>query len=138
MRKRALGKHCGKEVKLLKMSNFTLFHNVFYAICILKSITATFQLLPSAPLNLGRCQNSVLDWVSPFPNKPWFLCVCSTSLLKTLWEKEQLLIMSNFSFSHSVFHLGLENTLPFSSNLKLSTANSFSLEGSKICRFGKG
>ena len=25
---------------------------------------------------------------NPFPNKPWFLGVCSTSLLKTLWEKE--------------------------------------------------
>ena len=40
----------------------------------------------------------------PFPNKPWFLRVCSTSLLKTQWEKEKLLIMSNFSFSHSVFY----------------------------------
>ena len=39
-----------------------------------------------------------------FPNKPWFLRVCSTSLLKTLWEKEKLLVMSNFSFSHSVFY----------------------------------
>ena len=28
-----------------------------------------------------------------------------TSLLKTLWEKEKLLIKSNFSFSHSVFYL---------------------------------
>ena len=27
--------------------------------------------------------------INPFPNKPWFLCVCSTS---------------NFSFSHSVFY----------------------------------
>ena len=27
----------------------------------------------------------------------------SPSRLKTLWEKEKLLIMSNFSFSHSVF-----------------------------------
>ena len=26
------------------------------------------------------------------------------SLLKTLWEKEKLLVMSNFSFSHSVFY----------------------------------
>ena len=43
--------------------------------------------------------------VNPFPNKPWFLRVCSKSLLKTLWEKEKLLIMSNFSFSHSVFYL---------------------------------
>ena len=39
---------------------------------------------------------------NPFPNKPWLLCVCSTSLLKTLWEKEKLLMMSNFSFSHGV------------------------------------
>ena len=31
---------------------------------------------------------------------PW-----ETSLLKTLWEKEKLLVMSNFSFSHSVFYL---------------------------------
>ena len=35
--------------------------------------------------------------------KPWFLRVCSASLLETLWEKEKLLITSNFSFSHSVF-----------------------------------
>ena len=41
--------------------------------------------------------------VNPFPNKPWFLRVCSTSPSKTLWEKEKLLIKSNFSFSHSVF-----------------------------------
>ena len=41
-----------------------------------------------------------------FPtNKPWFLRVCSTRLLKTLWEKEKLLIPSNFSLSHSVFYL---------------------------------
>ena len=39
-----------------------------------------------------------------FPNKPWFLPACSTSLLKTLWEKEKLLVTSNFSFSHSVFY----------------------------------
>ena len=43
--------------------------------------------------------------IDPFPNKPWFLCVCRTSLLKTLWEKEKLLVTSNFSFSHCVFYL---------------------------------
>ena len=43
------------------------------------------------------------DLFNPFPNKPWFLRVCSTGLLKTLWEKEKLLATSNFSFSHSVF-----------------------------------
>ena len=42
---------------------------------------------------------------NPFPNKPWFLRVCSTSLLKTLWEKKKLLVTSNFSFSHSLYYL---------------------------------
>ena len=41
---------------------------------------------------------------NPFPNKPWFLSVCSTSLLKTPLEKEKLLVTSNFSFSNSVFY----------------------------------
>ena len=41
---------------------------------------------------------------NPFKNKPLFLLVCSTSLLKTLREKEKLLVTSNFSFSHSVFY----------------------------------
>ena len=61
-----------------------------------------------------------------------------TSLLKTLWEKEKLLVMSNFSFSHSVFSTRLDNFLPFSLDLKLSSANSFSLEESKICRLVMG
>ena len=43
-------------------------------------------------------------FVNPFPKEPLFPRVCSTSLLKTLWEKEILLVMSNFSFSHSVFY----------------------------------
>ena len=40
----------------------------------------------------------------PFPNKPWFLRVCSKSLLKTLWEKDKLLVTSNLSLSHNVFY----------------------------------
>ena len=43
--------------------------------------------------------------LNPFPNKPWFLRVCNTSPLKTPWEKEKLLVTSNFSFSHRVFYL---------------------------------
>ena len=42
-------------------------------------------------------------YFNPFPNKPWFLHVLSTSLLKTLWEKEKLLVMSNFTFSPQCF-----------------------------------
>ena len=50
-----------------------------------------------------------------FPNKPWFSRLCSTSLLKTLWEKEKLLETRNFSFSHSVFYPFVKNKYqPFS------------------------
>ena len=41
---------------------------------------------------------------NPFPNKPLFIPVCSICILKTLWEKEKLLVTSNFSLSHSVFY----------------------------------
>ena len=73
----------------------------------------------------------VWERVNPFPSKPWFLCVCNTSLLKTLWEKKKMLVMSNFSFSQCFFYC-LENFLSFSSKLKLSSAKTFSLEGLKF------
>ena len=67
---------------------------------------------------------------NPFPNKPWFLRVCSTSLLKTLWEKVKLFIMSNFSFSHSVFYpLGEHSAI---------VGCYFSLGMSKMCYLEKG
>ena len=40
----------------------------------------------------------------PFPNKLFFLMCLHYKYLKTLWEKEKLLIMSNFSFSHCIFY----------------------------------
>ena len=51
--------------------------------------------------------------LNPYPNKPWFLRVCSKSLLKTLREKEELLVTSNFSFSHSVFYPFEEHSANF-------------------------
>ena len=73
----------------------------------------------------------------PFSNKPSFLRVCIIGLLKTMWEKEKLLVTSNFSFS-TMCSPGFENLLPFSSNLTLSPVIFLSLEESKICRLGKG
>ena len=60
----------------------------------------------------------VLCKFSPFPNKPWFLRVCSTYLLKTLWERA----ISPFP---TAFSNCSENFLPFSSNLELSSAKLF-------------
>ena len=65
---------------------------------------------------------------NPFPNKPWFLSVCSSSRLQTLWEKEKLLVMSIFSFSHSVFFLFGE--------LSAITIK-FEIVVSKLFQFGK-
>ena len=64
-----------KKVKLLKMINFTFFHIVFYAICIL-----------------------TLSQTSPG------FYVSAVQVFWKHWEKEKLLVMSNFSFSYSVFY----------------------------------
>ena len=75
--------------------------------------------------------------VYPFPNKPWFLCVCSRSLLKVQWEKEKSLIMSNFSFFHSVFNSITKRKCHFK-KFNLSSANAINLDQSKNLSFGKG
>ena len=124
------------------MKKATFFLNVgpFYCLpCFftLSVLVLKFALVPSAAqINIRQInQHNDIDFtlhVNPFPNKPWFLRVCCTSLLKTMWEKEKLLVTSNFSISHSVFYLFGEFSAIFI-NLKLSSANSFSLKESKIC-----
>ena len=55
-------------------------------------------------MTIYQSQNNKVSpsvWLSG-PSVLW-LCVCSSYLLKTQWEKEKLLVMSNFSFSHNVF-----------------------------------
>ena len=66
--------------------------------------------------------------LNPFPSKPWFLGVCSTSLFKTQWEMEKLLATRNFSFSQCVFY-------PFG---ELSAIfNEFEVVVCKLFQFGK-
>ena len=83
-----------EKEKLFVMSNFSFSHSVFY---------------PFGELSV------IFEWsrFNPFPNKPCFLRVCSTSPVKTLWVKEKLLVTSNFSFSHSVFYLFAELSVIF-------------------------
>ena len=50
-----------------------------------------------SPAHKSMCFN-------PFPHNNTFWRPWETSLLKTLWEKEKLLVTSNFSFTHSVFY----------------------------------
>ena len=79
------------------------------AICRHQLWNFSFLLIALAPFltpfAIGKTRDSAKGLtLNPFLNKPWFLHVCSTSLLKTLWEKQKLLMTSNFSFSHSVFY----------------------------------
>ena len=88
------------DSKMLRYSNFLcngLYANQIHVLC-----------NPGSAFLYGLVVNQIFHdtkpFFNPFPNKPWFLHVCSTSLLKTQWEKEKLLLTSNFSFSHSTFH----------------------------------
>ena len=76
--------------------------------------------------------------VNPFLNKPWFLRVRSTHLLKTLWEKGEIACHKQFLLFPHCFLPAWRIVLPFSTYLKLSSANSFNLEESEIGRLGKG
>ena len=74
---------------------------------------------------------------NPFPDQPWFLCVHSTSFENTV-GKGEIAHYEQFLLFPQCFLPILENFLPFSSNLKLSSANTPGLEESKICCLGKG
>ena len=104
VRSKSLLKTLWEKEKLFVSSNFSFSHSVFYRfgefsvnIIKLESVVQTERIC-------RRQFQYVFFTINPFPNKPCFLRVRSKSLLKTLWEKEKLLVSSNFSFSHSVFY----------------------------------
>ena len=62
--RKKLRKTLWEKVKLLILSNFTFFHNLFFVICIVKSLMATFQLSSAASLNLGQSHKwCIVEWV---------------------------------------------------------------------------
>ena len=63
------------------------------------------------------------------------LCVCSTSLMKTLYEKDKLPIMSIFFFSKSVFYLFGELSAIFI-QFEILVCKLFQFE-SQICSLGQ-
>ena len=59
------------------------------------------------------------------------------SLLKTLWEKEKMLVTSIFSFSHHVFNPIKDKNHHFK-YFNVVVCNAFNLVRSKNLSFGKG
>ena len=62
------------------------------------------RLQQNSPKDSEDCTKSIVNRLNPFPHNDTFRRPWETSLLKTLWEKEKLLVTSNFSFAHSVFY----------------------------------
>ena len=48
-----------KKVKLLKVSNFIFFYNVFYAICILKFFNSQISFVVCSSFEFGTSQNDL-------------------------------------------------------------------------------
>ena len=85
----------------------------------------SFSFSSSLLLHVGtRCHDSF----NPFPNMPWFLRVCRTCLMKTMWEKEKFLVTSNFSFSRIAFYSFGELSTIFMK---------FGIVGCKLFQFGR-
>ena len=61
---------------------------------------------PYGFIMIGRlgCCDALQECINVFPHIDTFWRSWETSLLKILWEKEKLLVTSNFSFFHSVFN----------------------------------
>ena len=63
MKKKSFWKTLWKKVKLLKMSNFTFFHNFFYAICILKSFSSNISVVFCSFLEFGMVSKCCIrEW----------------------------------------------------------------------------
>ena len=129
----SVNKHSISEWRLLAL---------YKEILVNSSLKATKKILARA-----ISKNQVGD-----PGPSWPACYVITlsqtipafyvSALQVLWkhcgEKKKLLVTSNFFFFPTVFSIHLENFLPFSSTLKLSSANAVDLKESKVCCLGKG
>ena len=99
-RRRKISKLLWEKEKNAAYQHFILFSQCFSNL----SVTKLIICAASDAFNSYCLKFCYVESFNPFPNKPWLLRVCSTSLLKTMWEKENLLVTSNFSFFHIVFY----------------------------------
>ena len=86
---------------LVKLLDELLINRKYQCFCLSnQTFKFDFFIHSQASLRLLRLsKNSVEHGHELYKHGPQFL-----HLLKTRWEKEKLLVTSNFSFSHSVFH----------------------------------
>ena len=88
------------ELQTVLLLSYWISVNYWFRIDIVQYIVSNHPL----PVLQGLPPLNSEIFVNPFPHNDSFWHPWKTSLLKTLWEKEKLLVTSNFSFSHSVFY----------------------------------
>ena len=66
--------------------------------------TSNPKIAMKQPFKIGVCENSTAR-LTLSQTSPSFYMSAVQAFWKTLWEKEKLLVTSNFSISHSVFYL---------------------------------
>ena len=81
---------------------------------------------------------NVIYICNPFPNKPWFFTCLQYKCFENTMGKGEIARNEQFLLFPTVFPTLLENFLSLSSNLKMSSLKSLSLEDSKIFYLGKG
>ena len=71
------------------------------------AVTRSSLFFPFILIILSRNHQNLpfcCDGLNLSQTSPGFISVCKASPLKALWEKEKLLLTSNFSFSHCLFY----------------------------------
>ena len=63
---------------------------IFLANLVSFSLVITLEVACRSIFSVKLLSLSKTATLNPFPNKPWFLHVCSTNLLKTLWKKGEI------------------------------------------------
>ena len=90
-------------VKSLKMSNFTNFHNVFWAICILKSFTSHISVVV--------CNFFEFGIISKWCNREW------VNQLESIWRQPSIKQAVLWKIDARYSHLGKNVTLIFDFDL---------------------
>ena len=73
LKKKDFTKILWKKVKLLKMSNFTFYHNVFYSISILKSFNSQISIVVYIFFEFGTVsKRRIREWDNPLPQNTTF------------------------------------------------------------------
>ena len=127
----------GQKEKLLETNNFSFSCSVFYPS---GELLCHFHRIWNRRLQtLSICKSLkfvVWERINPFRHNDTFWRLWERSLLKTLWEKEKLLLEAISPFPTMFSTLSKTEIINFLT-FNLSSANAFNLDSSKILSFGK-